>query len=457
MLIPAALTNTVFYQNQLPVRAMNFQMKQEMLTYLLQKGAEINNKQLKKGLLEIALGDSDFELADFLLKKGADTKNIQQNKNLKNLAASSKNVAIILWVSKNTIAEYANKDFEEFLEIVETQFPNKSTEIDEVLNIVKKDRIIRKFNKLGDIGVNEMALILAAKMSKKETKKNTIFILDHDLNLLPIKIKSLIENQTEEKLIKFQIIYHNGIHACCGEFLIDKTGEVPVVNYLHLDSLPEITPFYTIITLNFVKQISPLAKIKVSESQVKLQKGKGCTYMSIEAARMLTTVPERDYAVNLMEYMKQKGQKKEVPLNIFKSFSDQIDYSTTKTLPARFLRSMQYTKDEEDKSNPSVVHKSLESFIFNTNEKETIVNKKGETAEASIKKDLLVNKGLMTTLNLRTERKMKQYKEEVKEFISEKNILEPEFINQINQFKAEGFKSFCDEKIIPSNENALRL
>ncbi|MBA2709489.1 MAG: hypothetical protein H0U57_02715 [Tatlockia sp.] len=429
------------------------QVKLNLISYLLQKGAEINNRELKKGLLGIALATNNLELADFLLKKGADTK----DKDLQDIAAHTKNEATILWVSRNTIPESKNDEFNQFFEKVKTQIAINNASGDEILNKLKKERIMRKFEKLGNIGVEEMTLILAAKMSKKETKNSIFICLSHDLNLLQKEIKNLLENETKEKIIKFQIIYYQGVHACCGEFKIDKTGEFPVVNYLHFDSLPEETPFHEVVTLDFVKEISPLANIKVYDSEVKLQKGRGCTYMSIETARMLSTPTDQDYAVNLMEYMKQKGKRKNAPKTIFKSYSDKINYTTSTMLPARFLRSLQYTKDDENKENESIVNQSLESFIFKTNEKKTIVNKKGETAEDSIKKDLLVNKGLMTSFNLRTERKMKQYKANVNDFISKRNILDPEFANQVNQYRAAGLKLFCEERMVPQKEKTFKL
>jgi hypothetical protein len=433
-------------------------IKERLVTYLFEHGAEINNKKLiNYGLVCIALANSDLSLANFLLKNGANTMDTYQGKNLLDTAIASKNEELMLWAIKNSTEIMINL-FEGELDQYCKQFPSHQISLE-----FKRASILSKFEKLGKIKTNEIALVIAAKMRNK-LRKNSIFVFDDsDIKKIGKEIKTLIENDTNEKIIKFQIIYFQGIHAICGEFKIDKTGEFPVLRYMHLDSLPEATEYYNVITLDFVKKISPLAKIEVCDSNVILQKGLGCTYMSIDHALMLSTPNDRDYAVNVMEYLNKNGVEETPARYIYKGFVKEINYKISSSLPARFLRNMQYISDEEKKEGAVSV---LDSTFFNTSVKNTKVNKKEETAEASIQKNLQErpnkrNLDEMRIFNLRAENKMKQFQKNVKEFIRDKDILNPEFNKKVREYRYEGFKSFCNEKMMSkkehTNENINRL
>lgn len=175
----------------------------------------------------------------------------------------------------------------------------------------------------------------------------------------------------------------------------------------------------------------PIAKIKIFDSKVILQKGEGCTYFSIDGARMLATPPDRDYAPNLMEYMKKNGKKNE---NVFEEKN--IKYIQSDSLPTRFIRGSHII---DDWKGERIYIKGLNSTVFNSPEKNTIVNKKGETAETSIRKNLdtqdtpsvssvsnpsTPNKKIF---NRRMESKMRKHKESVMNFIQDKDVLSAEF------------------------------
>lgn len=173
-----------------------------------------------------------------------------------------------------------------------------------------KDDIYHKFDQLGKIDSDDTALILAAKMSKK-ARKNSIFVItDENIKDLTEQIKHLIINNTNQDLIKFQIIHFPKTHAIFGEFEIDKRSNPPTVRYLHCDPLPPTTRFTNIITSTFRKEISPIANIEIYDSDMTLQKGLGCSYFSIDGAMMLATPPDRSYVPNVIGYIKKLAKKK---------------------------------------------------------------------------------------------------------------------------------------------------
>ncbi len=304
-----------------------------------------------------------------------------------------------------------------------------------------KETTLSKFDKLGLIASNEMALILAAKMSTK-TRTNSIFVItDENKAQITDQIKHLLINKTSTDKIKFQIVLYEGNHAVFGEFEIDKTTQPSTVRYLHCDPLPPTTKYSAIITSTFTKEISPLANIEIYDSDATIQKGAGCTYISIDGAMMLATPSDRNYVTNVTEYMKEHGKEIEKPFE-----ENNIKYIQSSTLPTRFIRGLQYLDD-------GLEVKGLNSLVFNSEEKNTVINKKGETAETVIRRDLQKRPSRfdpekILTFNIRTERKMKQYKKSVGDFIKDKNILTPEFSNVIDNYKIGGLIKFCNDNIV---------
>jgi hypothetical protein len=437
---------------------INRATKLKLVAYLISKGAELNHTNTKKhaGLLCIALSDQHFELANLLLKEGASLEETYNNKNLIDIALDLKNEQVLLWVinnAKSLFLRLKTHEFNKYHQKIAAIFPNfASSELYQHLKKIAEELIIHKFDRLGLIDSEDAALILAAKMSKKPYK-NSIFVITNDnIAVLIDQIKNLIEHDTNEKTIKFRIVYFQQPHVTFGEFIIDKTNRTPTVTYLHCDPSPmaELIEYFKIITLDFRSTISPLANIEIYDSSTNLQKGLGCSYFSIDGALMLATPPDRDYVTNLMEYMKKHGTEKNM------SFKENNIMYVQSSLPTRFIRGSQFINDVPGEFNI----KGLNSLIFNTAEKNTIVNKKGGAAEAVIRNDLVersakLDPNVKVIHNLRAERKMKKYGNDVRDFIKEKNVLSLEFSKLLDQYKIQGLITFCEEKVEKKKEEKI--
>src|SRR5204863_7861650 len=128
----------------------------------------------------------------------------------------------------------------------------------------------------------------------KKPHRSAVFAIDNDdIPLLIEQIKRLLLNETQDSIIKFQIIHFPDVHAIFGEFIIDKSNDPPTITYLHCDPLPPTTKYSSIITAAFRNELSPLANIEIYDSDVTLLKGLGCSYLSIDGAMMLATPSDR--------------------------------------------------------------------------------------------------------------------------------------------------------------------
>jgi len=445
-------------------------MKFKLASYLIGKGANVNinnksyvNKSELSQVLFIALKEKNFALANLLLKNNAEIQGVYQGKNLLDLTLDLQSKEILLWVLQNAkplIFSLELDVFNNYYQKIRRIFPDyQQSELNkplkEVMDEYKKNRIEKinqKFEKFGQIGDKDIPLILAAKMEDK-TNKNSIFsITNDDIPSLIEQIKHLIQNDTNENIIKFQIIHFPETHAIFGEFTIDKTTVPTTIKYLHCDSLPPRTKFDEIITRDFRKEISPLANIEIYDSDVQIQKGLGCSYFSIDGAMMLATPPGKDYVVNVVEYMKTHGEEKKQPFE-----EKNIKYIQSSSLPTRFIRGSQIIKTPDESQI-----KGLDLLVFNSAEKHTVVNKKGETSEKSIQSDLKerpsrFDPNAMVTHNVRLERKMKNYQESVMNFIKDKDILSQEFSDQVNKYKINGLVKFCEQKIEKKPEQKMKV
>lgn len=321
----------------------------------------------------------------------------------------------------------------------------------DLANLLSKEEIKHRFDGFGLIKSDDTALVLAAKMSKKPYK-NSIFVINNpDVTLLTEQIKALIEKDTDTNIIKFQIIHFHQNHAIFGEFKIDKTLEPPVVTYLHCDPAGgDVGEYSEIISDDFIESIAPLATIQVYDSAVNIQKTRGCSYFSIDGAMMLAAPADRPYFSNVIEHIEQTCEKTE------HGDHKNIKYIKSFSLPPRFIRGLQFDGKED-----ALKKTTLLSF-FNTVEKDTVVNKKGETAEEAMDKDLKkiaskLNPDETRTFNYRAERKMKQYGTAVVNFIDDKNLFDPEFINLVDQYKIKGLKQFCEEIIEHKKEQSISI
>jgi hypothetical protein len=448
-------------------------MKLKLVSYLISKGANVNiNNEgyVKKGelspVLFIAIKEKNFAIANFLLNNKAEIEGTYQDKNLLDIALDLQDKQILLWVLENAkplIFSFELDVFRAYYQKICRIFPDyKQNELsqpmEKVANEYKKNRIEKidkKFENFAKIKETDIPLILAAKMAKKPYKNTIFYITNNDIPSLIEQIKSLIQNDTTEKIIKFQIVHFLSGHVIFGEFTIDKTNTPPTIKYLHCDPLPPATKFHEIITRDFRKEISPLANIEIYDSNVILQKGAaGCHYFSIDGAMMLATPPGRDYVVNVIEYMKVHDDKVKQP-----SFEEQnVKYMQSSSLPTRFIRGSQLINTTSE----DIAFRGLDLLVFNAPEKNKIINKKGETAEKSIRSDLKerpskLEPNKILTHNIRLERKMKNYKESVINFIKDKDILSKQFLDQVNQYNINGLIQFCEEKIEKKKEQKINL
>lgn len=439
---------------------INSDTKLKLISYLISNGAEINHPHTTKngGLVAIALSQKHYELADLLVKFGANLQDTYQTKNLMNIALDLKDEQMLLWILKNAKPfffelkkEYSREtneylhDLSKYHKKISDIFPNyEKSELYQYVKEMEEERIHYKFKRLGLINTNDVALILAAKMSKKPYENSIFVITDDDIPEIIESIKNFIENDTTKNVIKFQIVHFPGLHAVFGEFEINKTTNPPTVTYLHCDPNPPTTEYNEIITPDFRKQISSLANIEICDSNVMIIKGLGCPYFSIDGAMMLAMPQDRYYVPNLTQYMKEHGQEKS---NLFDEKN--IKYVKSFRLPTRFIRGMHFIDDGTDASS---YIKGLNSLVlFNATEKNTIVNKRKETAEVAIRRDLRARNpkadpNKTVTYNIRFERKMNQYGQVVRDFIKDKNVLDPEFSKLLDQYKIKGLVQFVEEK-----------
>lgn len=445
--------------------------KIRLACYLIHKGALVTRMGAKiekidpkhDELIEIALEEKNYEAAYLLLREGRNAfgsfYDFYAGKNLIDVALDHKDEEILSWILKNApslFSKLKTDKFNEYYKRIIQVFPNfEHSENYSILKKCAEERIDHLFTQLGLIQGEDMALILAAKMSKK-TYQNSVFVIkkEDQLTSLIEQIKKILENDTSEAIIRFRIAYYGG-HGCFGEFEIDKTTNPPTVRYAHIDPFPQLIKYNVLITNDFVSEISPLAHIEIGESDLMMQKGASCTYFSLDGGMLLAT-PGRDYVPNVMEHMKKYGKKMEHPFK-----ENHISYVRCPTLPARMMMGLHYI-DDDTTIQPQ--RRGLNSLIFNSQEKNTIVNKKRETAETAVRKDLqshfsTSNQTVTRTWNLRIERKMKQYGKAVHDFIRENNInvLDASFSSLLDQYCMKGLVKFCEGKVILSPSTAMQI
>lgn len=437
-------------------------IKLNLIGFLIKQGL-ILNQALNQGSLVLALEMPDLELANLLLANGASVLNNYDRKNLLDVAINLKKEEKLLWVLNNAqvlLLEFSKEKFTDYNEKILHAFPAASEQLKQTIkkinnmfhqNPIKKTVIEHLNNFKHHISKEEITLILAVKMEKK-LYPNSIFVIDdNDIPVLIEQIKNLLENDTTENVIRFQIIHHTKPHTIFGEFVINKN--IPMtVDYLHCDTVPHKTPYKSIITKDFVSNISPLANIEIYDSCVSLQKAMGCQYFSIDGAMMLAIPPELPYAVDVIEHMQKFGKEEKT------NFAENIKYVKSLSLPVRFLRGLQFIP-ANSRTGPYADAPTIYGSIFNTREKDIIVNKKNETAETTIKKDLkeIEHDDVVKTYNVRAERKMQQYCKEVSDFIKDKDILSSEYSDLLDKYKIKGLSAFCNSQIKMDTKNKINF
>lgn len=431
--------------------------KPALIKYLINQGALINEYDTNRygSLLGFALKQRDTSLADALLSCEADIGLKYEGKDLIDLAIESNDARVMVWVLKNAKLLFTLFEPDKFKELYVQIAMNFSSEevmpllknVDEFYQAQFKAKIGHKFGQLGLINERDMALVLAAKTQTKDYP-NSIFVLTkQDIPALVDSIKSLLENETEKKLIKFQTVFYINQHAMFSEFTIDKKKQPFVLRYFHCDPLPGTIAYDDVLTPDFVEDISSLADIEIFDSDYSLQKGMGCTYFALDGSMMLATPSERNYVPDVLDHINKYGVSEKTNYK-----EKNVSYKKSDTLPTRLIRG---SHDVEDGVGFFAGIKGLNTLVFNTPEKNVIVNKKGETAEKSIRKDLQEvsskkDPGKIYHFNLRAQRKMKQFGQAVINFLKDKNILSADFENLIDKYKMPGLKQFCDQQIRPS-------
>jgi len=427
----------------------------KLVEFLLSHGANVNFQDVKKlgalcEVLILALQAKNLDVASLLLKK-ANLLGLYQGKNLIEHIIELKDPNIVNWMLDNARNYFFRLDILQFNNYYHQLLnifcrDNTNPELKKSLEALGDNykqqalpKLQSKFSALGKITATDIPLILAAQMDKK-AYPNTVFnILNQDIPQLTSHIVKLLENTTSEQSIKFQLIYFPNSHAIFGEFQIDKTSNPPIVRYLHCDSLPGVILFDQIITADFIKQIAPLAVIEVYDSNLELLKGTGCSYLSIDGAMLLATPDDRPYKTDIIEHFQTHGKLVVVSRN-----GSNIHYTKSDSLPARYIRGMQFIEDQKDK-------KGLSTLVFFSEDNNIVVNKKNETAGASIAKHLekrsKLNSEDSVIFNNRAKNKMIEYGKAVTVYLEKNDCLSSEFPSLIEQFGVTGLGVFCDKKI----------
>lgn len=432
-------------------------IKSELVSYLINLGAKVNKFDTicYGGLLGFALSHDDLETASVLYENGADITHKYEDNNLIDIALTRCNKEAMLWVM-----EYAKPLFlllkpEQFLSYVKKISDYKDPRIDQAIEDIynyyvenARKTIASKFEKIGLIDSNDMAIVLAAKMSCKSYPNSIFSLNEEDLDSLVDIIKNFLINETEVDVVKFQFTLYKNYHAMFGQFEINKTTTPPIIKYLHCDPLPDTIAYRDVITEKFRQEICPLADIVIADSEYCFQRGAGCTYFSLDGGMMLATPSDRDYVVDVFKHMETYGVEEK---QTFKE--NNIKYIRSTSLPTRLIRG---SHDIEDGVGFFSGIKGLKTLVLNSDAKNTFVNKQHQTAETSIVRDLYEkvipsnsepSSTKVRTLNLRAERKMKQYGEAVANFLKDKNVLDPAFNQLIDQYKIKGLTEFFKAKM----------
>lgn len=185
-------------------------IKLKLIPYLISKDAKINhsNTTWHGGLINVALTDNNIELADLLLKEGADIMAKYKEKNLIDMALDLKNQQILQWVLENAKPLFLSLDkneFNEYKQKVKSIFPTSNTQLFHSLKMIiheyvdeYKNNISHKFDKLGLINGDDIALILAAKMSEKklEAKERKKIYSNSKLFIMNRRILFLVNSKS---------------------------------------------------------------------------------------------------------------------------------------------------------------------------------------------------------------------------------------------------------------------
>lgn len=257
-------------------------------------------------------------------------------------------------------------------------------------------KIIEKFDELGRIAEDEVALAIEIKKQSRKKKNQDFhaFAVNHED--IPNIVKMINDNLETTSPIRFQIALKirgkrdvaDG-HWAFGEFMIIPTETVPQIKILMCDPLGpslSLAAFQKFEETEEFKKLSKNADVRIFLSNDMLQtRPQGCSYFAIDGVSQLSN---QENFQSVYDYMEKHGV---------------IDNNhVVSSLPTRLLRMEQSMS-------------SLKEKVLSTKSKNEIVNNKGMTFRASLK--LNTAKGGRHGHNIRTMNKRKILKEKVVEFL----------------------------------------
>ncbi len=253
-----------------------------------------------------------------------------------------------------------------------------------------KEKILNNFNDFRNIQLNEIALILEAK------SKQSIYIITRDnMPALVDCLLMLLKNNTRQNQFKFQLIYYAS-HTFYGEIVIDKNTTPPKLKIFNCDPV-----LYQSISEHFVfphlRELAAYSTVELYLSNELIQKAGGCCHcLAVEGCCLLATQKNAD---DIYEFMKREGTTSKI--NGFTVIRGAIH--------PRLKRSSHVYEDE---TKGMTFFRGIKSSIINSVEVGSmVVNKREETAAASVSKEITELSGKFT--NNRIERKRDGYKDKV--------------------------------------------
>lgn len=302
----------------------------------------------------------------------------------------------------------------------------KSTQDDsEPLN---KRAILNRFDEFGQIQLNEIALILEAKA------KDSIYIITRDnIPALVDCLLMLLNNNTRQNKFKFQLLFYGKGHTFYGEVVISKETNPPKLKIFTCDptQYESVTDYFV---LPHLKELSKVATVELYSTTELIQKSaKGCTFFATEGCSLLATQKNTD---DVYEFMKKHSG---TPMN-----TNGITF-VKGLLHPRLKRSSQLYEDE---TKNMTFFKGIKSTIIDNAEfGNMIVNKRGETATASLDEDLAQINGKV--INERLKRKKDGYKAKVELLLHSEKI---ETYGDVKCIVAKrtitGLQSYCKNQCV---------
>ena len=337
-------------------------------------------------------------------------------------------------------------NFQEFIHLISSFYPKARKAVldgmkwhaDKVMTVQEfsslcfsitplSEQVLELFDEIGKINANEMALVIAAKQKEGKAHRQSIFVIE-DLSAFCQALQRLAMNPTESKMICFQYVTRASHHSSFGEVIIDKSSEIPHLKIFMYDpAYPEYGFDQVVSELETMSSNDLKVTLIAPKKQERLQKGRGCSYFSLEGAFMLSN--QREFE-NLYHRIEPSSSENFQMIKIH--------------VPVRLKRSSHYlmNKDWDDKLWALGLYSSILNHPENSRK---IVNHKGHTANQSVIKYLEeVSPG--TIHNKRIDHKREGYQQDVREFMAQKEIVCFDgLLHAIRPFTQEGFYAYAEK------------